>query len=121
MNSSDDRDEERDLEPELSGYQPHDGRPLRSARLLRTMRVVVILGVIGLVLPGMVTTASVANRTAQGACAVLVAEFDRDATGAAARWQFFGPSAMGWECYAEGSFGGEHHVASLGLIPKALR
>jgi hypothetical protein len=31
--------------------------------------------------------------------------------------EIFGPGGIGWECYSVGAFGGDRHVASLGLIP----
>ena len=62
-----------DEHPELSGYEPGDGRPLRSKRTVTMMRVVVVLALVGLVLPGIVTTWSVASASAQSACAVWVA------------------------------------------------
>jgi len=103
-------------EPELTGYEPGDGTPLRSARMLRMMRVVVVLGVLGLILPGVVTTVSVGAATANATCANLVAYYSGGDAPSAARWEFFGPGLIGWECYSEG-FGGEKHVQSLGLIP----
>jgi len=44
-----------------------------------------------------------------------------DATGVSARFEVFGPGGAGWECYATGGFGGDRHVASLGLIPVSPR
>ncbi len=110
---------DEDDEPELAGYEPTGQRPLRSRRTLLIIRVLVVLGLIGLVLPGMLTTASVAGGTAQASCAVWVAYEEPSATGSEARFELFGPSGLGWECYTVGAFGGDRHVASLGLIPGA--
>jgi len=108
-----------DEHPELSGYEPGDGRPLRSKHTVTMMRVVVVLALVGLVLPGIVTTVSVASSSAQSACAVWVAYSLPDDRGAQAdvRFEVFGPGGAGWECYSKGAFGPDRHIASLGLIP----
>ncbi len=106
-----------DDEPELAGYERGSGRPLRSARLVLLMRVIVIVGIAGLVLPGVITTISVGADTARVACEAWVAYETPDATGASARFEMFGPGGLGWECFSVGAFGGDRHVASLGLIP----
>jgi hypothetical protein len=113
---SDDHD---DHHPELSGYEPHEGRPLRSRRTVNAMRLIVLLGILGLVLPGIVTTVGVASRTANTACADWVSFAVPDAEGFDARFELFGPGVIGWECYSVGAFGGDGHVVSLGLIPSA--
>src|SRR3954465_8968868 len=104
---------------ELSGYEPHEGRPLRSRRVVNIMRLIVVLGIVGLVLPGVVTTVGVASRTANTACADWVAYEVPDAEGFDARFELFGPGVLGWECYSVGAFGGDEHIVSLGLIPSA--
>jgi hypothetical protein len=106
-----------DEHPELSGYEPGDGRPLRSKHTVTMMRVVVVLALVGLVLPGIVTTWSVAASSAQSACAVWVAYSVAGDSGADARFELFGPGTIGWECYSDGAFGGDRHIVSLGLIP----
>jgi hypothetical protein len=105
-----------DDEPELVGYVPTEGSP-RRRRARLGLRIVVVIGIACLVLPGMITTASVASATAQTTCAAWVAYEAPDATGSSARFELFGAEGPGWECYATGGFGGEKHVASLGLIP----
>jgi hypothetical protein len=112
---------EHDDEPELAGYQPSDGTPLRSRRVLVMMRIVVVIGLIGLVLPTIVTTVSVGTRTAQASCAIWVAYESPSSPGYEARFEAFGPGGLGWECYTVGAFGGDRHVASLGLIPGTPR
>lgn len=105
-----------DDEPELAGYVPTEGAPHRR-RIRLVLRVVVIVGIACLVLPGVLTAMSVAAATAQEACTAWVAYEAPEATGASARFELFGGSGPGWECYTVGAFGGERHVASLGLIP----
>ncbi|MEO6944656.1 MAG: hypothetical protein ABI053_08095 [Lacisediminihabitans sp.] len=107
----------QDEHPELAGYDPADDRPLGGRRRMLIMRTLVILGVIALVLPGIVTTISVSSATANASCATWVHYSAPDASGASARFELFGAGGIGWECYTVGAFGGDRHVASLGLIP----
>ena len=106
-----------DGHPELNEYEPGNGKPLRSKHTLRAMRVVVVLAILGLVLPGVVSTLSVASATAQSACETWVAYEVDGASGAEVRFEAFGPGGLGWECYSDGAFGGDRHIVSLGLIP----
>lgn len=110
-----------DEHPELTGYEPGDGRPLRSPHLILAMRVIVVLGIVALVLPGLVTIVSVGNATAQEACRTWVRFELPDADGASAVFELFGPGGVGWQCYSVGAFGGDVRVASLGLIPSGAR
>ncbi len=112
--------DEYDDEPELAGYEPHE-KPLRSPNLVRAMRIVVVIGLAGLVLPGILITASVANRTALASCATYVQYYSPGAVDFSARFELIGPAGMGWNCYAV-QFGGEEIlIASLGLIPGGPR
>ncbi|TIH29950.1 hypothetical protein [Subtercola vilae] len=105
-------------EPELAGYEPHGAKPLRSARAKTFMRVVVILGIAALVLPGILTTYGLAKATAQAACAANVAYRAPSATGANAKFELFGQGGIGWQCYSVGAYGGDRRpIAPLGLIP----
>lgn len=106
--------------PELSGYDPGDDRPLRGRRRVVLIRVIVALSVIALVLPGVLTTASLNAANAAAACATWVHHFAPDASGSSARFEIFGAGGIGWECYTVGAFGGDRHVASLGLIPSRV-
>ena len=110
---------DHDDEPELAGYEDDDERPLRGRRRSLVLRAIVILGLISLILPGLVTTVSVANASANASCAALVRYSVPDATGSSARFQLFGDGGFGCQCYSVGAFGGDRHVASLGLIPGA--
>jgi hypothetical protein len=109
-----------DDEPELAGYVPTEGAP-RRRRMRFVFRIVVIVGIACLVLPGMLTTLSVGASTAHAACTAWVAYEAPDATGASARFELFGAGGPGWQCYTVGAFGGEKNVASLGLIPISPR
>lgn len=110
-----------DDHPELTGYEPSDARPLRSPRLLLTMRVLVIVGIVALILPGVVTIVSVSSATATRACVAWVEYETPDATSYSVRFELFGPGGVGWQCYSVGAFGGDRRVASLGIIPSGAR
>jgi hypothetical protein len=106
-----------DDEPELAGYEPtHSGDP-HGRPVHPALRVIVVLGLIALVLPSILTTIAVGSRTAQASCALWVAYEVPGAEGSIARFEVFGAGGLGWECYTVDSFGGDQHVASLGLIP----
>jgi hypothetical protein len=105
-------------EPELAGYVPHGDRPLRSARMRRTMRIVVIVGLACLVLPGILTTASFSHATAERACAVIAPYQDPTTQGSSAHFELFGQGGFGWQCYTVGAYGGDRNVAPMGLFPR---
>jgi hypothetical protein len=107
-------------EPELAGYQPHE-RPLRGPRLQLLMRVVVVLGLAALVLPGILVAIGTANRTAAATCAVYTAFYAPEAVESLSRFEMFSPAGMGWNCYARAFGGDETLIASLGLIPGGAR
>jgi hypothetical protein len=106
-----------DDEPELAGYEPGDGRPLRSPHMLLAMRIVVVLGLVALVLPGIITTFMVASNSAQESCRRWVKYEIPGTSGSAASFELFGAHGTGWQCYTSGAFGGDRFIASLGLIP----
>lgn len=110
-----------DEHPELTGYEPGDGRPLRNPRMLLAMRVVVIAGIVALILPGIATTFTVGASTARTACERWVEYEAPEATGSSAVFELFGPGGIGWQCYSVGAFGEDQIVASLGLIPSGAR
>ena len=109
-----------DEEPELAGYEPH-ARPLRSSRTRLLMRIVVVLGLVALVLPGILVTLSTAQRTAERTCAQYTAFFAPEARESLARFELAGPEGPGWTCTAVTFDGREFLIASLGLIPGGAR
>lgn len=108
-----------DNHPELDGYEPSDGRPLPSQRILRPARIVVVLGLLGLLLPGILVTTSTATRTADRSCNIVVARDAPYAMGFDARFELVGPDGPSWYCYAQVRDEDDLLVASLGLIPGA--
>jgi hypothetical protein len=113
--------DEYDEEPELAGYEPHGDRPLRSPHLATVMRVVVIVGLAGLILPGILVAVGTANRTAQLTCAAYTQYLAPEATSFSTRFELFSPAGIGWNCYAVAFDGDEILVRSLGLIPGGVR
>ncbi|MGV8851511.1 MAG: hypothetical protein ACOH1M_02950 [Rhodoglobus sp.] len=103
--------------PELSGYEPHGQRPLRSRTFIWVMRVVVVLGLIGLVLPGIVSAAGTANNTANRTCATYTEYLAPQAVSYDIRFELSGDGEPGWKCYAIAFNGSETLLRSLGLIP----
>jgi hypothetical protein len=112
--------DEYDDEPELAGYQPHGDRPLRSPHLTTVMRVVVVVGLVGLLLPGILVTLSTASRTATVTCSVYTAYYAPEAVSYSARFELVSAAGMGWNCYAVEYGGDELLVRSLGIIPGAV-
>ncbi len=107
-----------DDSPELAGYEPTGDRPLRSRRMVRAMRVVVVVGLLGLVLPGILITATTAANSAERACEFYVAEYVPNGV-PHARFELAGPEGPGWNCYAERFGTHELYVRGMGLIPVA--
>lgn len=103
--------------PELDGYEPMPEKPLRSPHLQTFMRIVVIVALVALVLPGIIVTITTANATATRACAAYTQVYAPDAIGFAVRFEAFGPEGPGWNCYSTDFGGRESLLRTLGLIP----
>lgn len=101
--------------PELRGYVPRGERPLRHPLTLKVMRVVIVLGVVGLVIPGLYATVTLQGRTAEAMCARAVSQIPGAVP--VARFEIVGPAGPSWYCYAVGFGGDEALVGELGLIP----
>lgn len=115
-----DFDGEFDDEPELAGYQPHE-KPLRSPHLNTVMRVVVVLGLVGLILPGILITLGTASRTAHATCAAYTAFYAPEAVSFSARFEVVSAAGIGWNCYSVAFGGAETLVKALGIIPGGAR
>ncbi len=102
---------------ELADYEPGDARPLRSVVRRRVMRIMVALGLAGLVLPGVLVTIGTQISTADAACRFVVGSTDPEAVDAIARFELAGAEGPGWYCYAVRFGGAEILLRSLGLIP----
>lgn len=108
-----------DEEPELAGYLPIERTSLYRRRRQRGMRILVLVAVAALVIPGALSTLSLAQRTAENTCAVYVRRYQPRAAGSTAHFDVFGPRGPGWDCYSVGAGGGETFLVLLGLIPSA--
>jgi hypothetical protein len=102
--------------PELAEYVPGDGRSLRHPLTIKIMRVVIVIAVVSLILPGVIYTISVQVETAGAACRIVVATTAPDSA-PDARLQLWGGDGPGWYCYARGFDGTEVMLRSLGMIP----
>jgi len=102
-------------EPELAGYEPIPPRNRRP--MLWTMRVVVVLAILGLVLPGFLIPINMASATAHTSCAVYIAREAPTSVGQSVRFELFSPIGPGWNCYSIAFGGDESLVHPFGLIP----
>lgn len=106
-----------DEQPELVGYVPTGGRPLRSRRMLIGMRIVVAVAVAGLIVPGIIGEIMLNVRDAAESCKRWVG-YEHPGDGSSATFQLIGANGTGWQCYTSASsFGGSQFVVSLGWIP----
>ena len=108
---------EDETPPELAGYESGEVGTLRGPRMQRIARVVVVLAIVGLVLPGVLISVGTATRTAELACQVVGST---EAPGAAleARFEWSGGEGPGWYCYATDFGGHELQLRFLGFIPE---
>jgi hypothetical protein len=105
-----------DEQPELVGYIPSEGKPLRTPQMMIATRVIVILALVALVVPEIVTQVMVVGSAAQESCRLWV-RYEDPGAGHIATFQLFGQGGFGWQCYSVGGFGGGGYIAPLGLIP----
>jgi len=104
--------------PELTGHEPDDERPLRHPMMQRAIRVIVVIGILGLILPGIIISITTAVNTAQVACALVVAQEAPDSVSYSPRFELMGVDGPGWYCYAQKFDGTETMLRALGLIPE---
>ena len=107
---------DHDDEPELSGYEPIPRRT-RPRPAIVVMRVVVVLAIAGLVLPGILVPLRIASTTAENACAVYIAMDAPGSIGQRVAFELWSPIGPGWNCYSIAFGGDEVLVHAFGLIP----
>ena len=107
-----------DYHPELRGSEPDDERPLRHPAMQHVIRVIVVIGILGLIVPGVVISIMTANNTAQVACDLVVAQKAPDSVSHEPRFELMGVDGPGWYCYASDFDGTETMLQALGLIPE---
>jgi hypothetical protein len=111
-----------DFHPELAEYVPMDHGTSHGRRRTAIMRVLVLVGLAALILPGVLFTIAVASATASRTCAVYVRHYAPGSYGSVATFELFSPAGAswpGWQCYATDTGGDRTFVAPLGLIPSA--
>jgi hypothetical protein len=106
-----------DDHPELDGYEPFETRPLRSRWTRRAIQAAALLGVLLLLMPFFFSQQRVASLAADKWCAAWVRYEVPEPSTPHASFQLFGPSVIGWECYATHMIGGDRYIGSLGIIP----
>ena len=84
----------------------------------RAIRVIVVIGILGLILPGIVISITTADNTAQVACGLVVAQEAPDSVAVQPRFELMGVDGPGWYCYAQDFDGTETMLRALGLIPE---
>jgi hypothetical protein len=107
--------------PELRGSDPDDERPLRHPAMQHAIRVIVVIGILGLIVPGIVISIMTASNTAQVACDLVVAQEAPDSVSHEPRFELMGADGPGWYCYARDFDGTERMLRALGLIPEVGR
>ncbi len=105
------------LPPELSNEWDDDDRPTRFAQRARLLKVIGLVALASLVLPGILVTWSTTRATAVAACQIAVDYYAPTAERASARFEVFPLEILGWTCHATLADGTELRVAHLGLIP----
>ncbi|MCS0499430.1 hypothetical protein [Protaetiibacter mangrovi] len=111
-------EQDDEIPPELAGYEPGEVGALRGPRMRRVTRIVVLVAVAALVLPGVLIGVSTASRTAALACQVVGSTSAPDAIFLEARWEWSGEEGPGWYCYATEFGGREIQLRFLGFIPE---
>lgn len=106
-----------DEHPELAGYEPIPERPLRRRNAHAVMRVVVVLAIIGLILPGVLITITTASNTAERSCAIYIDRLVPGSQGQVVRFEMTSPIGPGYNCYSVGFGGDLTLVHAFGLIP----
>lgn len=106
-----------DFPPELSDEWDEDARPSRFARRARLLKMIGLVALASLVLPGILVTWSTTRATATAACQIAVDYYAPAAEHSSARFEVFPVEIFGWTCHAGMADGTSLRVAHLGVIP----
>jgi hypothetical protein len=111
---------------ELNDWDPDDWGPDDSEpdddatppweRRRRIMRLVALVTMIAMVVPGALTSWAIAQSTAERSCRIAVDFYANDRTPSRVAFELSASESLGWNCYALAPTG-EVRVAILGLIP----
>lgn len=106
--------------PELSGdWDDDDVGPSSMDRRARVLRIIGIVALSSLVLPGILVTWTTSTATARVACEIAVNYYAPAAESSLARFELVPLDTLGWNCHARMADGITLRVASLGPIPGA--
>jgi hypothetical protein len=107
-----------DNPPELSEeWDDEDEGPKAWERRNRVLRIVGIIALVSLVLPGVLVTWTTSSRAAGVACEIAVTYYAPAAVTSQARFEMLPLNTLGWNCHAVMADGRTLRVASLGPIP----
>lgn len=107
-----------DIPPELSDeWGDEQGGPSRFNKRARMMKIVGLIALVSLVLPGVLVTWSTSRATANAACGIAVAYYAPTSSRWEARFDLLPPTNLGWNCYSYTADGIVLRVAHLGIIP----
>jgi len=107
-----------DLPPELSDeWDDEPPGPSPMERRARMMKIIGIVALVSMVLPGLLVTWSTSRATANAACQIAVTYYAPTATRWQANFDFLPLGNVGWNCYAYTEDGFVLRVAHLGIIP----
>lgn len=101
---------------ELRGWEPDDETTSPWERRRRVMRIVALVTMVAMVVPGALTSWAIAQSTAERSCRIAVDYYANDRTPSRVAFELDSPETLGWNCYALAPTG-EVRVALLGLIP----
>lgn len=105
----------------MSEYPPElasdDDRPLRSERRRKILRVVALVSMGLLVVPGAIGTIVQTQFNARYACELARTVVAPGAQSSTARFELFPLSSAGWHCFANFYDGSSVRIATFGPIP----
>ena len=81
------------------------------------MKIVGVIALVSMVLPGVLVTWSTSRATANAACSIAVAYYAPTATRWQANFDVLPFQNFGWNCYVSTDDGFTLRVAHLGIIP----
>jgi len=108
-------DDPRELLEEDAGEGPG---PM--ARRRRALRWIALVTLVGMIVPGVLSTWAIARSTAEQSCRLVADEVAGARSDARVAFELTSLDRLGWNCYAE-SNGREVLIAVLGIIPGAAR
>jgi hypothetical protein len=107
-----------ELPPELSDeWDDEPAGPSRLEKRARMMKIVGVVALVSMVLPGVLVTWSTSRATANGACQIAATYYAPSAPRWQANFDFWPLPNIGWNCYAYTDDGFVIRVAHLGIIP----